>query len=60
MAGLYPQALELAAPGMDKADLFNEAIKTLVRVQTARRPAALGGQAPEMADLPRRSEDSTR
>ena len=33
---LYEQALELADPGMDKTDLFREAIKTFVRVQAAR------------------------
>lgn len=52
---LYQQALELADPGMDKADLFREAIKTFVRVQAARRLAALGGAAPAMPDIPRRS-----
>lgn len=53
---LYQQALELAEPDMDKADLFREAIKTFVRVQAAKRLAALGGQAPAMADIPRRRE----
>lgn len=51
---LYNEALELADPSMDKADLFREAIKTFVRVRTARRLAALGGTTPEMADIPRR------
>jgi len=44
-------------PAMDKADLFREAIKTFVRVQAAKRLAALGGASPEMADIPRRGED---
>lgn len=52
---LYEQALNLADPGMDKpSDLFREAMKTYVRVQAARRLAALGGAAPEMKDIPRR------
>jgi len=51
---LYQQALEVAEPGMDKADLFREAIRLFVRVQAGRRLAALGGQDPEMADIPRR------
>lgn len=55
---LYQQALELADPEMDKADLFREAIKTFVRVRAARRLAALGGQTPEMADVPRRREEA--
>jgi len=51
---LYQQALELADPGMDKADLFRSAIQTFVRVQAAKRLAALGGTVPEMPDIPRR------
>ena len=51
---LYERALEVADPTMDKADLFREAIKTFVRVQAAKRLAALGGKAPDMRDIPRR------
>ncbi|MCO4864752.1 type II toxin-antitoxin system VapB family antitoxin [Cupriavidus sp. WGlv3] len=54
---LYEQALEMADPGMDKADLFREAIKTFVRVQAAKRLAALGGAAPDMQDVPRRNPE---
>lgn len=57
---LYEQALEMADPGTDKADIFREAIKTFVRVQAAKRLAALGGQAPDMKDIPRRSEGLNR
>lgn len=53
---LYEQALAVADPGTDKADLFRLAIQTFVRVQSAKRLAALGGQAPQMADVPRRRE----
>ena len=52
---LYENALEMADPDMDKADLFRAALKTFVRVQTARRLASLGGAAPDMANIPRRS-----
>jgi len=55
---LYERALEVADPGMDKADLFREAIKTFVRVQAAKRLAALGGTAPTMPGIPRRREDA--
>lgn len=41
---LYEQALEMADPGMDKADLFREAVKTFVRVQAAKRLAALAAR----------------
>ena len=51
---LYEKALEVADPDMDKADLFREVIKTFVRVQAARRLAALGAAAPRMSDVPRR------
>lgn len=54
---LYEQALEMADPGMDKADLFREAIKTFVRVQAAKRLAALGGAAPDMQDIARRNPE---
>jgi Arc/MetJ family transcription regulator len=53
---LYQRALEVADPGMDKAELFREAIKTFVRVQSAKRLAALGAAAPRMPDIPRRRE----
>jgi Arc/MetJ family transcription regulator len=42
---LYARALELADPDMDKADLFREALRTFVRVQAARRLAALSTRA---------------
>ena len=57
---LYEQALQAAEPNMDKADLFREAIKTFVRVQAAKRLAALGGTAPTMADVPRRRRQPSR
>lgn len=53
---LYEKALEVADPGMDKSDIFREAFKTFVRVQAAKRLAALGGKAPEIQDVPRRRE----
>lgn len=54
---LYNQALELADPSMDKADLFREAIMTFVRVRAAQRLAALGGTLPGMAQVPRRRQE---
>lgn len=56
---LYAKALDIADPGMDKADLFREAIKTFVRVQAAKRLAALGGAAPDMPEVPRRNVSPT-
>ncbi len=56
---LYEKALEVADPGMDKADLFREAIKTFIQIQAAKRLAALGSKAPEMANIPRRQTKTT-
>jgi Arc/MetJ family transcription regulator len=51
---LFQRALEVADPGTDKADLFREAMKVFVRVQAAKRLAALGGQILQMKPIPRR------
>jgi Arc/MetJ family transcription regulator len=53
---LYEKALEMADTNMDKSDIFREAIKTFVRVQAAKRLAALGGTMPKIQDVPRRRE----
>lgn len=57
---LYDKALEMADPAMEKPDLFREAMKTFVRVQAAKRLAALGGTTPKMPAIPRRQVDATR
>lgn len=57
---LYEEALEVADPGMDKTDLFREAIKIFVRVQSAKRLAALGGTAPDMPDISRRRDGTAQ
>lgn len=54
---LYEKALEMADPEIDKADLFREAIKFVMRVQAARRLASLGGATPDTANTPRRSSE---
>ncbi|MEX0604079.1 MAG: type II toxin-antitoxin system VapB family antitoxin [Marinobacter sp.] len=54
---LYQKALDVADPDMNKADLFREAISTFVRVQAAKRLAALGGTASDMKDIPRRKSE---
>jgi Xaa-Pro aminopeptidase len=57
---LYRRALEVADPGMEKADLFRAAIEVFVRVQAGKRLAALGGAAPEMKSIPRRRPAASR
>lgn len=51
---LCQRALEVADPGMNKSDLFREAMQLFVRVQAGKRLAALGGTLPDMKDNPRR------
>lgn len=55
---LYEKALELADPDMEKSDIFREAMKVFVRVQAAKRLAALGGTLPDMPEIPRRRADA--
>ena len=55
---LYERALAVADPSMDKADLFREAIKTYVRVLSARRLAALGATQSDVPDIPRARADA--
>ncbi|RZT10282.1 antitoxin of type II TA system, VapB [Duganella sp. CF402] len=57
---LYEEALAMADPAMDRADLFREAIKTFIRVQAGKRLAALGGTAPDMPKIPRRRPGPAR
>lgn len=56
---LYEEALEVADPAMDKTELFREAVKTFIRVQSAKRLAALGATMPGMQDIPRRSVETS-
>lgn len=54
---LYHKALEMSDPGLDKADIFREAMQTYVRIQAAKRLALLGGQVPDMNTIPRHREE---
>ena len=53
---LYEKAMEMAGPDVARTDIFREAMKTYVRVQAAKRLAALGGKVPDMPNIPRRKE----
>ena len=57
---LFNQALDVADPSMDEADLFREALETFVRVRIAKRLAALGGVVPDMPDIPRCGQDRVK
>jgi len=54
---LFAKALALAEPGIEKSELIRECVKAFIQRQTARRLAALGGQAPEIELVPRRREE---
>ncbi len=51
---LYAQALEVIEPNIDKSELFREALKVFIRVESAKRLAALGGKATKMKTISRR------
>ncbi|HEY6458375.1 MAG TPA: type II toxin-antitoxin system VapB family antitoxin [Steroidobacteraceae bacterium] len=57
---LYENAVKAADSAMDKADLIREAMKVFVRVQAAKRLAALGGGAAAMKEVPRRRATTDR
>jgi hypothetical protein len=46
------------AAEIDKAEIFREAMKIFVRIQAAKRLAALGGTMPEMTDIPRERDQT--
>lgn len=54
---LFAKAVALAEPGIEKSELIRECIKAFIRLQSSRRLAALGGQAPDIDLAPRRRED---
>ena len=51
---LFDQAAQFCEPNSDKASVIREAMQTFVRVNAAKRLAALGSNQPEMEDIPRR------
>ena len=55
---LFAKAVALAEPGIEKSELIRECVKVFIQHQTARRLAALGGQAPDVELAPRRREDA--
>ena len=55
---LFEKAISLAEPGMEKSELIRECVKAFIQRQTARRLAALGGQAPDVELVPRRREEA--
>jgi metal-responsive CopG/Arc/MetJ family transcriptional regulator len=55
---LFDKAVSLAEPGIEKSELIRECVRAFIQRQTARRLAALGGQAPDMELAPRRREEA--
>lgn len=56
---LYAQALQLAPPGLEKAELIRECVKAYIQRQTAQRLADLGGTMPDIEAPPRRPSEGT-
>ena len=54
---LFAKAVALAEPGVEKSELIRECVKAFIQRQSARRLAAMGGQAPEIELAPRRREE---
>lgn len=54
---LFAKAVALAEPGIEQSELIRECVKAFIQRQTARRLAALGGQAPDIELVPRRREE---
>ena len=55
---LFAKAVALAEPGMERSDLLKECVKAFIQRQTARRLAALGGEAPDIELAPRRRDET--
>lgn len=53
---LFAKAVSLAEPGIEKSELLRLCVKAFIQGQTARRLAALGGQAPDIELVPRQRE----
>ena len=53
---LFAKAVALAEPGLEKSELLKECVKAFIQRQTARRLAALGGQAPDIELAPRQRQ----
>ncbi len=56
---LFAKALSVAEPGVEKSELLRECVKAFIQRQTARRLAALGGQAPDIELARRRREKAS-
>lgn len=57
---LFANAVAMSEPGMDKAEIIRQAVKTYVEVQASRRWAALGGSMPGARPVPRRRPPAYR
>lgn len=57
---LYNKAARLSDPQIEKSELFKEAFKTYVRIQSAKRLARLSGSNTQMGHIPRRTETNNK
>ncbi|BDT68247.1 antitoxin VapB32 [Comamonadaceae bacterium OS-1] len=52
---LYAQAMELLPGPMKPSELVSRALMAWIRAENAKHLVAMGGQAPNMTDIPRRA-----
>lgn len=57
---LFAKAVSLAEPEIEKSELLRECVKAFIQHQSARRLAALGGQAPDIELVARRREEPSK
>lgn len=50
---LFAKAMSMAQPDIEKSELIRECVKAFIHQQSARRLAALGGQAPKIEKIAR-------
>jgi len=55
---VYNSAIEYLDPGIEKKELFREAIRVFIEVQAANRLAEMGGKLKDIKAVPRRRNDA--
>ena len=58
MINFLPKQWHWPSPGGEKSELIKQRVKAFIQRQTARRLAALGGQATDIELAPSRREDA--
>lgn len=54
---LFARARQEAGTALNEKELLTETVKVFLRLRAAQRLALLGGQQPDMTDIPRNRDD---